>query len=117
MIFRFLWRQLYRLALHRGYPVICKPTRFQSGETGWVAAIPFPVAVGMRLTVLLSIDWRKRLRLAKTRKTAIVCGLMMSALGVAGRAIFPRQLSRAFYLNGAILRAFLLERLHGGWCR
>ncbi|EFW5042400.1 MFS transporter, partial [Escherichia coli] len=51
--------------------------------TGWVAAIPFlAAAVGMWVNgIVVDRLAKKGYDLAKTRKTAIVCGLMMSALG------------------------------------
>ncbi|MFT2604253.1 MFS transporter, partial [Escherichia coli] len=52
-------------------------------RTGWVAAIPFlAAAVGMWVNGLV-VDAlaRRGYDLAKTRKTAIVIGLVLSALG------------------------------------
>ncbi|MCS1223217.1 MFS transporter [Escherichia coli] len=56
---------------------------FSLATTGWVAAIPFlAAAVGMWVNgIVVDRLAKKGYDLAKTRKTAIVCGLMMSALG------------------------------------
>ena len=56
---------------------------FSLAKTGWVAAIPFlAAAVGMWVNgIVVDRLAKKGYDLAKTRKTAIVCGLMMSALG------------------------------------
>ena len=56
---------------------------FSLAKTGWVAAIPFlAAAVGMWVNgALVDALARRGCDLAKTRKAAIVCGLMLSALG------------------------------------
>ncbi|WP_395490941.1 MFS transporter [Cedecea davisae] len=56
---------------------------FSLAKTGWVAAIPFlAAAVGMWINGIVVDAFAKRgYDLAKTRKTAIVAGLVLSALG------------------------------------
>ncbi|STE89434.1 transporter [Escherichia coli] len=82
---------------------------FSLAKTGWVAAIPFlAAAVGMWVNgIVVDRLAKKGYDLAKTRKTAIVCGLMMSALGtlLVVQSSSPAP-GGSVYLNGAILRAF-----------
>ncbi|MFR4486050.1 MAG: MFS transporter [Escherichia coli] len=68
--FRFLWRQLYRLALSRGYPVIAGRTRFQSGENRLGGGNSFlAAAVGMWVNGIIVdrlakkvMTWRRRVK-------------------------------------------------------
>ncbi len=88
-------------------------------RTGWVAAIPFlAAAVGMWVNGLV-VDAlaRRGYDQAKTRKTAIVIGLVLSALGTL-LVVQSSTPARAVALSPWRCFAFILPgRPPGGWCR
>ncbi len=86
---------------------------------GWVAAIRFlPAAVGMWVNGLV-VDAlaRRGYDLAKTRKTAIVIGLVLSALGTLLVVQSSTPAQAVAFISIALFCVHLPGRPPGGWCR
>ncbi len=112
--------ELHRLAVYR--PV----TRLFAGaagvklaRTGWVAAIPFlAAAVGMWVNgTVVDAPARRGYDLAKTRKTAIVIGLVLSALGTLLVVQSSTPARAVAFISMALFCVHFAGTSARGWCR
>lgn len=88
-------------------------------RTGWVAAIPFlAAAVGMWVNgTVVDATARRGYDQAKTRKTAIVIGLVLSALGTLLVVQSSTPAQAVAFISMALFCVHFAGTSAWGWCR